>query len=99
MYHIPYARKLKSNSVKVLVAVIALSASAAAHDLKEPDERRAVRTGCSAFTHKSPPAETKKPAPRSFFMDFLHYISTMPPLFNLYTPQYAAAKRRACYKG
>lgn len=65
-------------------------------DWEAKDCRKSSSSISSASLQKSCPIEDKKTTPvsRSFLGEFFRYISTFPPIFNMYTPTYKKSMNR-----
>ncbi len=96
MYHTHHTTAPKSNPIKALIAIIAISASVAAAHLdpeQDAERRRTARTGTTCY-QKSCPLKTQKAATgSSFFSDldlFLRVLASGP--FGLYHGWHARKK-------
>ncbi len=88
MYHVHYTTAPKSNPIKVLIAIIAISASATAAQYLDTDrevERRTARPGATCYQKSAPLRTQKATTGRSFFSEldlFLRVLVSGP--FGLY---------------
>lgn len=106
MSYIHLSKMLKTNIAKIFIAVAAISisetkATAAAltdldRNLDDTGRRKACGSTPAAPFQKSCPIEDKKTTPvsTSFWGGFFRYISTFPPVFNMYTPAYKSRMSR-----
>ena len=97
MYHILHTTAPKSNQIKILIAIIALSASVTAAQQFNPDqEAERGRTAKARFVQSHPPqlgAKKTAPTGSSFFSEldlFLRVLASGP--FGLYHGWHARKK-------